>query len=446
MKYLRKITQKILITCFLFCYTTTYSQVVDQIVAIVGQHIVLTSDIETQYIQFLVQGESGGDALKCDIFEELLVQKLLLQQANIDSIEISESQIESEMDRRLRFFISQIGSQEKLEEYYNKSIAEIKEEFYPFIKEQLLVQQVQSGIIQNVRITPSEVRRFYNSIPEDSLPMVDSEMIIGHIVKHPTISEEVKQETRRRLNAYRDRIIGGEDFSVLAVLYSEDPGSSRRGGELGFYSRGELYPEFEAIAFGLSPGEVSPVIETKAGYHIIQLIERRGERVNVRHILLQPKPSVEDIAKAKEKLDSVYNIIKKGDISFEEAAMKYSDDPSKNNRGIIVNPRTLSSRFTPDELSPSKFFVIDRLEPREISKPVPMRTEGGRQAYRILYLKSRTEPHLANLKDDYDKIQEMALLNKQSETLQKWVERRIENTYINIIDNYLGCDFINKWQ
>jgi len=438
--------KKIYVLCLCFTLLNQLNaQVIDKIVAIVGQHPILKSDIENQYLQFLAQ--SGGKVqseLKCEIFEELLVQKLMLQQAAIDSITISEDQIESEMDRRLRFFISQIGSQEKLEEYYQKSINEIKAEFTKFIEEQLLIQQVQSKIIDNIKITPTEVRNFFNNIPKDSLPMINSEIEIGHIVKIPHISELIKKETKERLEGMRERVLKGDDFSVLAVMYSEDPGSAKKGGELGFYNRGELYPEFEAVAFSLAPGEISHVVESKAGFHIIQMIERRGERINVRHILLQPKPAIEDIANAKTALDSIYELINNGVLSFEGAVEKFSDDPSKNNAGIIVNPMNLTSKFGTDELDPSVFFVVDKLTVKGISKPVPMRTDEGLQAYRILYLKSRTEPHLANLKEDYDKIQTMALENKQQKAMQKWVDDKLKGTYINIIDDY-ECAFINKW-
>ncbi|MDD3877809.1 MAG: peptidylprolyl isomerase, partial [Bacteroidales bacterium] len=373
----------------LFSYTASQAQVIDRIIAVVGKDIILKSDIESQFLQYRAQGIQDA-GLNCDIFEELLTQKLLLQQAYVDSIEISESQIESEMDRRLRYFISQIGSQEKLEAYYNKSINEIKADFKPLIQEQMLVQQVQSKIIDNIKITPSEVRRFFNALPPDSLPLISSEVEIGHIVKIPEISQAIKDETRQRLNTYRERIVNGADFTALAVMYSDDPGSARKGGELGFFNRGELYPEYETVAFGLAAGEISPIVETKAGFHIIQLIERRGERINTRHILLQPRPSVEDIAKAKNTLDSVYDAITAGSLTFEEAVIQYSDDPSKNNAGIIVNPNSLSSKFETSDLEPSVFFVVDKMILGEISNPVPMRTEEGLQAYRILYLKSRT--------------------------------------------------------
>jgi len=439
---------KLLLFLFLFTYTNfakSQPQVIDNIAAIVGNNIILKSEIETQYTQVLAQGSKGGDLLKCQIFEELLFQKLLLHQAEVDSVVVSESQVESEMDRRLRFFINQIGSQEKLEEYYKKSISEIKDEFRTFIKDQLLAQQVQTKITDKIKITPTEVRVFYNNIPKDSLTLINSEIEIGHIVRTPHISEPIKMETRNKLIALRERIIKGEDFASMAVLYSEDPGSAKKGGELGFTNRGELYPEFEAVAYNLKVGEISQVLESKAGFHIIQMIERRGERINVRHILMQPKPSIDDIAKAKQELDTVYSLIQSGKYTFIEAALKFSDDPSKNNNGIIINPASVTTKFEAKDIEPSLFFVVDNLKVGEISKPVPMRTEEGKQAYRIVYLKSRTTPHTANLKDDYDKIQSLALQFKQNKEVEKWVNSKLKTTYINILDKSLNCTFKNKW-
>lgn len=430
---------------FAFSAARSQPQVIDNVLAVVGGHVVLKSDVETQYLQFTAQGSKGGPDLKCELFEELLFQKLMLHQAEVDSLEVSENQVESELDRRLRYFIYQIGSQEKLEEYYKKSITDIKNEFRDYIKEQLLVQQVQSKITENIKITPTEVREFFNSIPKDSLPLVSSELEIGHIVKIPHVSDSIKSETRKRLNDLRERIINGEDFGALAVLYSEDPGSAKKSGELGFTNRGELYPEFEAVAYNLKGNEVSQVIESKAGYHIIQLIERRGERINVRHILIQPKPSIEDIAAAKKYLDSIYSLIDTHQYSFTEAALKFSDDPSKNNNGIIINPQTLTSKFEIDDIEPGLFFIVDKMKQGELSKPVPMRTDEGNQAYRLVYLKTRTEPHTANLKDDYDKIQTLALQFKQNKETQKWIDNKLKTTYINILDNAYECVFKNKW-
>jgi peptidyl-prolyl cis-trans isomerase SurA len=425
--------------------TNAQEKIIDQIVAVVGANIIKLSDIETQYSQYVAQGMLNGENEKCSIFEELLFQKLLLNQAQVDSIVISDNQIESELDRRLRYFIKQIGSQEKLEEYYNKSIVEIKSEFREAIKDQLLAQNMQQKITEDVKITPNEVKIFFNNIPKDSLPLIPSVVEIGQIVKQPPISTEETKYLKEKLNGFRDRVLKGENFSALAVLYSEDPGSAKKGGELGFFGKGEMFPEFEAASFSLKQNDVSPIIETKAGFHIIQLIERRGELINVKHILLMPKVSPEDLSKAKIALDTIYTSMDKKTISFSDAAVKYSDDPSKTNKGIMVNPQTGSSKFKPDELDPSIFFVIDKLKNGEFSKPVPMKTEDGKQAYRILYLKSKTEPHRANLKDDYDSVQEMALSEKKSKAISSWINTKSAATYINIVDEYKKCTFQNKW-
>jgi peptidyl-prolyl cis-trans isomerase SurA len=282
-------------------------------------------------------------------------------------------------------------------------------------------------------------------MPKDSIPLINSEIEVGEIVKQPVISTEEKNIIKDKLNKLRDEIIAGKDFAAMAVLYSEDPGSAKKGGELGFVSRGELYPEFEAVAFGLKGTEISQVIETKAGFHIIQFIERRGDRINVRHILMVPQVSADALLKAKNALDTVYTQIQSGIIKFADAALKYSDDPSKNNNGIMVNAQTSSSKFPTDDLDPSVFFVVDKLKVGEISKPVPMKTADGKQAYRILYLKSRTEPHRANLKEDYSYLQNRALISKQNEEVEKWIEKKVATTYIHINDDYKKCIFKHKW-
>lgn len=421
--------------------------VIDQVVAVVGGKIILQSEIELQYFQYrMQQGIKGSESgVKCSFLENMLFQKLLLNQAEIDSVEVTDAQVESELDRRLRYFISQFGSQEKFEEFYEKSVVEFKEEFREQVKEQLMVESIQGKITEDVKITPSEVREFYKSIPADSLPLINSEMEIAQIVKMPKISNEEKQRVAEKLNELRNRVLNGENFATLAILYSEDPGSAKKGGEIGLYGRGELYPEFEAVAYKLQKDEVSDIVETKAGYHIIQLIERRGEFINVRHILLRPKVSNLDLAKAKKELDSIAVLIDEGMYTFEEAVMKFSDDPGKNNKGLIINPLTGTTMFEADQLDPKVFFVVDKLEIGEISAPVQFETEEGTNAYRLLYLSKRTSPHKANLQDDYSRIQEWALSEKESKVVQKWIREKAENTFIRITDDYRECEFVNNW-
>lgn len=427
-------------------YVHAQEKVIDQVVAVVGSKMVKLSDIENQYVQYVLQGYIKDDTtFKCVLLEELLFQKLLLNQADLDSITVTDTQVETDLDRRLNYFALQMGGFDALEKFYNKTTLEIKAEFREIIKDQLLQQQVEAAITDDVKVTPSEVKNFFNNLAADSIPTIGSEMEIGQIVKLPVVSDAEKVKAKEKLSTIRDRIIKGEDFSTLAILYSEDESTASKGGEVGFTNRGELDPTFEAAAFKLKEGEVSPVIMSKFGYHIIKLIDRRGEMINVRHILIIPKVATEDLLAAKLSLDSVYQMLKSDTLTFEKAAKKYSDDPSKNNGGIMVNTETGTSKFEPDQLDVSVFYVIDKLKPGEYSQPVPMKTDEGKQAYRILYLKTMTDPHLANMKDDYDKIQEAALKEKQNEEVKKWIKEKAAITYIHIAPEYLGCDYSYDW-
>ncbi len=422
--------------------------VVDQIVAVVGGNVVLLSDVENEYIQYMLQGNTkGGQALRCRVIEELLFQKLLLVQAEIDSVVVTEKQVNNELERRMRYFISQIGSKEKLEAYFGKSIIEIKEDLRERIKDNLMIQEVQSKITANVKVTPNEVMEFYNNIPADSLPLITPEYEILQIVKKPPVSDVEVTMVKEKLNSLRDRVLKGEDFSTLANLYSMDPGSMSKGGNLGLIGRGETYPEFEAAAFSLKPGEVSPVIKTEKGYHIIQMIERRGEFVNVKHILIIPQPSMADLAKAKKDLEHIASLIAADSLTFEEAAAKYSDDPTKNNNGLLTNSYSGTSLFDAQEIDPSIFFVVDKLKVGEISAPtLYTNEEDSRQAYRLLMLKSFTQAHRADLKADYPRIQSMVLMFKQNEEINKWISKKSEATYIKIADDFINCDFQFDWK
>ena len=421
--------------------------VIDQVVAVVGKSIILESDIQNQYLNYRMQGGISGSAteMKCRILEEVLFQKLMVTQAEVDSIVVGDIQVEADLDRRLSGFIQQFGSQEKMEDYYGKSLAEIKKELHGIVHEQMLAQQVQSGIVSGIDITPSEIRSFFKSIPEDSIPLIKTEYIIAEIVKNPPISIEEKLRIKEQLNDIRKRILDGSSFSTLAIMYSQDPGSAKKGGELGFYGRGQLYPEFEAIAFKLQEGEISNVIETEAGYHIIQMIARKGDYVNVRHILLSPKVSPQDLAIAKHELDSVAELIRNDSITFSQAVNQFSESENKNNDGIIINPYTMSTIFEADQLDPQVSFVIEKMEVDEISNPVPMKTEEKKDAYRILLLKKRTPPHKANMHDDYIRIQQWALQDKQMRAIDKWIENKAKTTYVRIIDEYNTCNFDHSW-
>ena len=423
-------------------------QVIDRVVAVVGQNIILQSDIEAQYMQLRLQGGIQGSAssIRCEILEDLMFRKLMLNQAEMDSITVTDEQVNAEVDRLVRYFISQLGSQENLEKYYKKSMSEIKEELFRMRKDQMLEEQVQQAMLANVEVTPGEVRKCYYDIPHDSVPMVNSKYEIAHIVKKPAITLEQKLEVKDRLYKMRKRILDGERFSTLALLYSEDPGSAKKGGELGFHGRGEFAPEFEAAAFNLRDGEISEVIETEFGFHIIQMIERRGEFVNVRHILLTVKVSPEALQEAYDELDSIAKLINNDSITFDEAVRKFSDENDKISGGILVNPNTGSTLFDASELDQQVSFTINRMQVGELSEPVPMKTDDNKDAYRLLYLKRKTAPHKANLKDDYTLIRDWAMQQKREEIINKWIANKSQKAYIKVIDDFKDCDFMFDWK
>ena len=422
-------------------------KIVDKVVAIVGENSILYSDIENQYLQYIMQGyTANSQEIRCRIFEEVLFAKLLLNQAQLDSIEISDDQVESEMDRRLQYFISQIGSKEELEKYYNKSLVEIKNDLRSVIREQILTQQVKGNITSNIRITPTEVKHFYNKIPSDSLPLIPSEIKYAVITKKPVITAEEKAYAKNKIEGIRKRIVNGEDFATLARIYSEDPGSALKGGELGDFSRGVMYPEFESAAFALQAGEISPVIETEAGYHILQLIKRKGEYINVRHILIQTKVSPLSIQRTMLFMDSVYQLISSGKMTFEEAALRFSDDDFRTTGGLAVNPNTGNNSFSPQQIDKDIFFKLDKMSVGGLSKPMTIRDEQNKAVIKMVKLVQRSSPHKASLKTDYGKIQQMALQSKKADAISDWINERTAETYILIIDKkFKQCNFMYHW-
>jgi len=419
--------------------------IIDQVAATVGNRIILKSDIETQYQQYIAQGNYPDSTLKCRILDHLLFTRLLLHQAILDSVEVSDAEVKDKLDRNLDYYIQQIGSQEKLEAFYGKSVPEIRDEYEPLIREQLQVQAMQQKITRHLTVTPAEVRTFYASIPSDSLPYISSEIEYAQIRLEIPVSAEEKKRIRNTLLKYKERVTQGEEFSTLAVLYSQDA-SAKSGGELGFHGRGELVPEFEAVAFRLKPGEVSDVVETQFGFHLIQLIERRGERINVRHILLRPVVSGDDLQAAFVRMDSLYRAIADSSLTFEAAAEKFSDDKdTRYNGGNVFNPQTGTTRFEADQVDRSVFFQLEKLQPGEMTPPVTGAMADGKQAYFIYRLVSRSTPHRANLNDDYQRLQETALELKKGKALEEWVAHKRKNTYVQVSDDYKECPDMGLW-
>jgi len=424
-------------------------EVVDQVIATIGKEILLQSELEASKIQYLSAGYPLQEETESILLEELLYQKLLLNQARLDSIEVGEPQIQSEIDRRLRFFIDQIGSEKGLENYYGKTIAQIKDEYHDDVKNQLLSQSMQSSITSSIKVTPADIKAFYLASDKDSLPKINALVKLAQIVIKPTVNTDSKNEVRSKLQDIRKRVIDGEDFGTLAVLYSEDPGSAVKNGSLGFMTRQMLVPEFASVGFKLSKNEVSEIVETEFGFHIIQLVEKRGQEANFKHILLKPSISMTDLSSAKTKLDSIKGLIIDGKLTFEQAAEEFSTDkPTRYNGGIIKHPNSGTHFFDVEELGQfdaNLFFTIEKMEKFDISDPILFQEQDGSKAYRIVQLLDRKEPHDINLKDDYAKLQEMALIEKQKDYISEWVNAKIKSTYVNINDRYKNCSFDNPW-
>ena len=440
--------KNIFLFLFFFCFNfSSMSQTIDKIVAVIGDEIVLKSDIETQYLQYLSQGYTDKNAVKCQITEDILYQRLLVHQAKIDSIDVGEDEVNKELERRLSTFISELGSKVALEEYFGKSINDIKSEFYDIIYNQILSQRMQSNITSTINITPKEVKSFYQELEKnENLPIIPTKFQISQIVKIPEINPNEKSRIRKKLISFRDRINNGEDFKVLATLYSDDTESAKNGGELGFVNRGDLVPEFESAAFSLKGNEISEVIETKFGYHIIQLIDKRGESINVRHILMKPKISSVSLLEAKNQLEKVESLINDGVLNFEDASKDHSDDVSKNNGGLLINPQTGSSLFTIDQLSPSIRYVVEKMNEGDMSSISQYTMSDGMKAYRIIKINRKIDEHKANLVDDFSQINDVALNTKKQNKISEWIEQKISNTYIRLTDDIANCETLKKWK
>jgi len=419
-------------------------EVIDQIIGIVGKNIIMQSDIENQYNQYIAQGVIYDGDLKCKILEDLLFQKLLLNQAQLDSVEVSEAEINDNLDRRIRYFVSQIGSEEKLEEFYDKPIIEIKEEFKSLIKDQMLVERMQNKITADVKVTPSEIRKFYNGIPKDSLPKIETKYIFKQLVIKPSISEKEKLAVKEKLRGFKERIKNGTKFSTLAVMYSEDPGSAKKGGELGYVGRSDLVPEFAAVAFKLkSPGDISKIVESQYGFHIIQLIDRKGDKINVRHILIKPKVSFEELVKAKQEIDSIRNLIVKDSISFEDAVLKFSEDKdTKFNEGYVINQYTGNNEFFEEQIDPAIAYAIKNLHVGSITYPFKSKTFSDEDIYSIVKFDNKIEAHSASIQDDYKQVQEMCIADKKQKTIEEWVKNKVKSTYFRIDDSYSNCEVL----
>jgi peptidyl-prolyl cis-trans isomerase SurA len=423
-------------------------QTVESVVAVVGNEVIYLSDVEGQVMQRKAEKDPTPiETLRCQIFEEQLVQKLFLDQARIDSIKVTPESVESDLEARLTDFIRRAGSEQNLEKYFNKSMTEIRQDLREMLTNNQIIQDMQAKIVTGMVITPEEVKEFYNHIPKDSLALIPRKVEISTIQVEPPSLEENKADVRQKLLDLRSRIIKGENFSTLAVLYSEDQGSAPYGGELGFKMRGELVKPYADAAWSLKKGVVSKIVESEFGFHIIQLIERKGDMVNTRHILMKVKLTPEQTEWCINKLDSISTLIKNDSLTFQQAAWMYSSDKSTRINGgkmVAENPVDRVTWLTLDELSKEMNMVVRNMKVGDVSEPFRSTDSKGNTIYCIIKLDNEIPAHRANLKDDYQFISDRALNQKKSDAYQKWIDEKIKRTYIKIGDEYRACSFYNK--
>lgn len=425
-------------------------KIIDEIIAQVGEFPILLSDIEAQRLQMKGEGLDVDEKTNCSLLEELLYQNLLLNQSKIDSLEMSDAQVNAEMENRLRTLEQQIGSREKLEQFYGKTYTQIKEEFREIIRDRLLSQEMERQIIADVEVSPSEVRSFFNTIPSDSLPYINEKISIQQIVIYPKITQASRNAVIEKLNGWRADIqAGNRSFSAVATIHSEDQGSAKDGGKIEA-TRGMMVKPFEAAAFSLEVGQISDVVETQYGYHIIELISRKGDDYTIRHILLTPEVGRQELRDAATLMDECYAKLKKHEITWDEAVKAYSeDDDTKQNQGNLSNPYTGEQFWDVaniNQIDPQIFGLINGLETGEISSPgLYTDMKSRKEGVRVVRIKNRTEPHTANLKDDYNFIKKAAENNKKEEKIITWVNSKVGKTYIRFDEKYVSCDFRYSW-
>jgi peptidyl-prolyl cis-trans isomerase SurA len=428
----------------------TPKRTLDKIAAVVGSSIILQSDIELQYANYLASGNPPDPSIKCIILRNQMTQKLLAQQAVIDSVTVKDDEVDNELDRRMRGMIARAGGQERLEQFLGRSTIQYKDELRPDIKENMIASKMRNKITEKINVTPADVEKYFHSIPTDSLPTYNKEVEVGVIQFAPKLNKEEKQAAKDKAQQLLDRVKAGEDFATLARLYSQDTGSAPDGGDLGFADRTTFVKEFAAWAFKLKAGEISPVFETDYGFHFLQVIERRGEQVHVRHILIMPLITQASLDRAKAKADSVYDqILKDKAADFSYFASTYSDDKdTKYNGGMMLNADNVETRTTyipTDKLDPQIALIVDTMKVGHVSKPQLFTDPGNKKSYKILYLKSVTDAHKANLKQDFPKIKDVALSDKINRTVSEWFEKKRKQTFIKIDPEYQGCPVLKGW-
>ena len=423
------------------------NNVIDEVVWVVGDEAILKSDVESERLNAQYEGRKFDGDPYCVIPEQLAVQKLFLHQAELDSIDVSEQEVLSRLEQQTNWLIDQIGSKEKMEEYYNKTSTQIREMLRENIRNGMIVQKMQQKIIGDIKIVPADVRRYFKNLSQDSIPFVPTQVEVQIVTLEPKIPQEEIERVKKALRDYTDQVNKGEiAFSTLARLYSEDEGTRRRGGELGFMGRGELVPEFANVAFNLQdPSKISKIVESEFGFHIIQLIEKRGDRINTRHILLKPKVEEKNLEASLLRLDSIAKDIRNAKFSFDEAATFISQDKdTRNNHGLMANPKSGTARFEMQELaqvSQEIAKVINEMNVGEISEPFTMINNKGKEVCAIVKLKTRIDGHKATITEDYQRLKSIVQSKLGEEKLQKWIVDKQKSTYVRINENWVTCDF-----
>ncbi len=447
-KTMRKFSSVLLLTLFFSLIGVSLqaqNNIIDEVVWVVGDEAILKSQVEEQYRSMQYDGQKIDGDPYCVIPEQIAIQKLFMHQAKLDSITVSDAQVFQEVERKLNYFIANIGSKEKVEEYFNKPMSELREEMAEMVREQGIVQEMQRQLVKDIKITPSEVRRFFSGLPSDSIPYIPTQVEVQIITINPKIPQQEIDNIKARLREYSERVTKGEtEFSTLAILYSEDPGSARMGGELGFMGRAQLVPEYADVAFNLNdPKKVSKIVETEFGYHIIQLIEKRGDRINTRHILLKPKVSEKELNNSIVRLDSLRNDITSGKFKFEEAAQFLSQDKNtRNNQGLMVNSENGTTKFQMSELPQEIAKVVNTMNAGDISQPfIMMDQKKGKEVAVLVKLRSRVEGHKANMSDDYQALKAIVEQNRREDLIENWIRKKQKETYIRIKDGWRNCDF-----
>ncbi len=419
--------------------------VIDEVIWVVGDEAILRSEVEEERLRAQYEGQTIHGDPYCVIPEQIAVQKLFLHQAELDSIEPNEPSVRAQVEMRMNYYINQIGSKEKMEEYFRKPSSEIRDEMMTAVRNQMVIQQMQQKLTEHIKPTPAEIRRFYNSLPQDSIPMMPAQVEVQILSFEPPVPVEETERIKQRLREFTERVQSGNaDFSMLARLYSEDTESAKRGGELGFVGKGQLVTEFAEVAFNLNdPKRVSRIVQTEYGYHIIQLIEKKGERINCRHILLRPRISTDDKVKAIEKLDSIRLAIEADSIQFEQAVIRYSQDKNTvMNAGLMINPNSGSSMFEYQELAPEISKQIYNMQEGDVSQPfVMMDQQKNREVCAIVRLKKKTDVHRANLTDDFQTIKAMLEQKLSRDFIHDWILKKQKSTFVQIDPEWQGCDF-----